>query len=157
MGFYSSGSSCCMSHSPAYHSQLDLKAEILVSVGTMFSILWSMEFYSTGSSCCMSHSPAYHSQLDLKSNIFVSVGKIFGMAWSRESFVFQYLVPIMAYLKKTIFEVYLVDCLLFGDRKCYFRNEPLNTQKNAWNKLISDFSSGSKSTWKSSQGKIDFP
>jgi hypothetical protein len=32
-----------------------------------------------------------------------------------------------------------VDFLLFGDQKCHFGNEPLNIQKNVFNKLILDF------------------
>jgi hypothetical protein len=55
-------------------------------------------------------------------------------------------MPILAYLKENNFDPYLVDFLLFGDQKCHFRNEPLNIQKNAFNKLILDFCSGSKSS-----------
>jgi hypothetical protein len=44
--------------------------------------------------------------------------------------------------------------LLFGAQKIHFRNEPL---KNVFNKLILDFSSGSKCTWKWSQGKNRLP
>jgi hypothetical protein len=55
------------------------------------------------------------------------------------------------------FYPYLADFLLLGDKKCHFRNEPLNIQKKVLNKLILDFSSGSKSTWKKLQSKNRLP
>jgi hypothetical protein len=54
---------------------------------------------------------------------------------------------------KQIFRV--VDFLLFGDQKYHFCNEPLNIQKNVFNKLIVDFCS--VLVERGHRVKIDFP
>jgi hypothetical protein len=67
------------------------------------------------------------------------------------------MIPISAYLKESNFDPCLMDILLLSDQKCHFRNEPLNIQKNVFNKLILDFCSGSKSIRKRPQGKNRLP
>jgi hypothetical protein len=53
----------------------------------------------------------------------------------------------IALFEENIFCLYLVlGFPFFSDLKCHFRNEPLNIQKNVFNNLSVDFSSGSKST-----------
>jgi hypothetical protein len=97
----------------------------------------------------------YPKKVLAKKQIF-RVTKVCEHFWNQRK-ILDFLIPILAYLKGKNFDPYLVDFLLFGDQKCHFRNEPLNIQKNLFNKLILDFCLGSKSSWKRSEGKNRLP
>jgi hypothetical protein len=67
------------------------------------------------------------------------------------------LIPILACLKRENLDPFLVDFLFFGDQKCDFRNEPLNIQKNVFNKVILDFLLDLNLFERGHRVKIDFP